>query len=571
MNVEQQILLGVEALKTHNMKQAFDHLFEAAHHDKEALRLFLRIPVYATRMHLLTVDQIALAKREAKKGDALAQYVFGRYHQLFKPDQDSPQKAIDLFEACKDEIPEALCAQAIMLVDGYYGEVDFERYDEWLKEAIEKGSMHAFRKRMIDTTYGRCNTKTDTQAVIEKVKAYLNGNESDDLRTTDPFLYHELGNAYIANGEKELAIHYFTKAADMGHYESLPRLCFCMGCDKDGYVVNQKAFDLALKTGCQFMDPTCICFRAEFSNDEFEKLSPEEQKEKHQQIDEDLHTSFELGEELAPCILGFYYYYGRNGYKQDYTEAWNWFLAGARMEDDTSFAMLAEMIKEGQQPGDLNLSDEFMEYCQLSALRRGDQSQVNAVVDAYHEGKLAFAATEIEKYYVPLYEEAEDDEDEYDEDDEEHEEEEEYEPDPLPLKLMAIIQPDGKAYIHEYNVEEDWDDLPAMIDARRLDAIRTQPLYDLSKKMHYFTKHITAWVDNMGLLRGLRENRIGCMLYPGSIVGDLILTLEDNRYEPMSFDNLDKLKKILAELGANLIAVYLDDGPDDDGRYDAWS
>ena len=139
------------------------------------------------------------------------------------------------------------------------------------------------------------------------------------------------------------------------------------------------------------------------------------------------------------------------------------------------------------------------------------------------------------------------------------------------MNFIAIIQPDGKAFIHEYNVEEDWDDLPPMIDAKRLDAIRTQPLYDLSKKMHYTTDHITAWVDNMGLLRGLPENRIGCMLYPGSIVGDLILTLEDNRYDPKSFGDLDELKQILTELGANLIAVYLDDGPDDDGRYDAWS
>lgn len=138
-------------------------------------------------------------------------------------------------------------------------------------------------------------------------------------------------------------------------------------------------------------------------------------------------------------------------------------------------------------------------------------------------------------------------------------------------KLIAVIEPNGNAVIHEFNVEEDWDDLPPMIDAKRLDAIRTQPLYDLTDKIGYRNKHITAWVDNMGLLRGLPENRIGCRLYPGPIVGDLILTLEDNRYEPMSFENLSELKQVIAELGATLKYVYLDDEPDDDGRYDAWS
>ena len=32
-----------------------------------------------------------------------------------------------------------------------------------------------------------------------------------------------------------------------------------------------------------------------------------------------------------------------------------------------------------------------------------------------------------------------------------------------------------------------------------------------------------------------------------------------------------QLKKIVAALGAQLENVYLDDAPDDDGRYDAWS
>ena len=123
---------------------------------------------------------------------------------------------------------------------------------------------------------------------------------------------------------------------------------------------------------------------------------------------------------------------------------------------------------------------------------------------------------------------------------------------------IAIIKPNGKAFIHKFNVEENWDDLAPMIDARRLDAIRTQPLYDISKKMHYTDTHITAWVDNMGLLRGLPENRIGCRLYPGSIVGDLILTLEDNRYDPKSFDDLDELKKILAELGVKTENIIIE-------------
>ncbi|MBO6026144.1 MAG: hypothetical protein J6P73_02770, partial [Bacteroidales bacterium] len=152
--------------------------------------------------------------------------------------------------------------------------------------------------------------------------------------------------------------------------------------------------------------------------------------------------------------------------------------------------------------------------------------------------------------------------------DEDEDEDDYYVPE---MMLMAIIDTNGKADIHEYDVDGGWDDLPPMIGAKRLDAIRTQPLYDLSEKMGYTNNHITAWVDNMGLLKNLPMNPVGCRLYPGPIAGDMILTLEDNKYNPLSFNDVDELKKIIAELGATFRNLYLDDGPDDDGRYDAYS
>jgi hypothetical protein len=51
----------------------------------------------------------------------------------------------------------------------------------------------------------------------------------------------------------------------------------------------------------------------------------------------------------------------------------------------------------------------------------------------------------------------------------------------------------------------------------------------------------------------------------------MILTLEDAKYHPMSFNSLNDLKQVITALGAKLDNIILDDGPDDDGRYDAWS
>ena len=75
----------------------------------------------------------------------------------------------------------------------------------------------------------------------------------------------------------------------------------------------------------------------------------------------------------------------------------------------------------------------------------------------------------------------------------------------------------------------------------------------------------------MGLMNNLPMNRIGCRIYPGPIAGDMILTVEDARYNPKSFKSLEQLKLVLEALGADLGDVKIEDSPDDDGRFHAWS
>ena len=137
-------------------------------------------------------------------------------------------------------------------------------------------------------------------------------------------------------------------------------------------------------------------------------------------------------------------------------------------------------------------------------------------------------------------------------------------------KYVVIIKTDGSAEIIDFDVEY-WDELPQYIDARRLDAVRVVPLYDIAEKLG-LDDHITGWVDDRGLLKNLDENPVGCKIYPGKIVGDVILTLEDDEYKPQSFNDLDTVYDVLDKLGVTEIEENFDDEYDEeDGRYDAWS
>ena len=135
---------------------------------------------------------------------------------------------------------------------------------------------------------------------------------------------------------------------------------------------------------------------------------------------------------------------------------------------------------------------------------------------------------------------------------------------------IAIIKTDGTAEIIEFDVEY-WDELPDYVVAQHLDAVRVMPLYDIAEKLG-LDDHITGWVDDKGVLKDLDENPVGCKIYPGKLVGDMILTLEDDNYKPKSFNDLDVVYDVLGKLGVTEIEENFDDEYDEeDGRFDAWS
>lgn len=568
--VREAVQLGKEDLLRHDIPAAFDHLIYAAHMDRNACQLFLMIINVRVRLFRLGKEQVALLKSLAEKGFALSQYAYGRWLESRRPESDSLDMADEyLTKAEKAGIGDALYAQAVLLKAGHYGLVDREKFSEMISQAVDQGSFLAEQYLYRQTIYGWNGVTADPQRIVDGLKKWLNGDESNDILVVNPAYYHVLGDAYAELNDKENAEHYYRKAINMGLFEAWT--------DLSNLHFNDEDFDKLLDQGCKAGVANCLAVRAARRMDTYNELEKEYQDElennpllakgtKNQlvritgDIMEDLLSAYEEGSDMAPYYLGDAYQNGSYGFDKDFIKAWNWYVEGANRDDGDAYLSLSLMISNHENPIEIPDEEKTMYYYVMMALRNNATADIlDTVVEGYLNGEFSDYAEEFERYYLPEYYRKHEGEEEVDEDGDDE------------YKLIAIIEPNGNAVIHEFNVEEDWDDLPPMIDAKRLDAIRTQPLYDLTDKMGYRNKHITAWVDNMGLLRGLPENRIGCRLYPGSIVGDLILTLEDNKYKPMSFENLSELKQVIAELGATLKYVYLDDEPDDDGRFDAWS
>lgn len=559
--------LGKEALMNHEISKAFTYLLMPAHVDAEALRLFLMIINTYTRLYLLNDKQVALLKEYAEKGYAVSQYAYGRYHYIVRPDKDSLEKADKYFkEAEKAGLPDALHAQSNIMRDGHYGLVDREEAKRMTEEAVDKGSSFATRALYRNVIFGH-DMEPNPQLAVDTLKKWLNGDESDDISVVNPMYYELLGDAYEALGDYENAETYYMKAIQMGYVEACGSYCLLFGKELETEEQKQTYIDMLTKGG-QAGDPASYLYLAAYYMDNYENYDTDKQPEITRQIKEHLQEASDLGSQMAPYFIGSAYYYGNYGFEQDNEKAWKWGAEGTQRDDGNAYKLLASMISNEDNPNEVG--EGMLEYCAIMSLRCGCNDLLRLVVESYYNGELTEYAAEIEKYYIPEYD-ALPDEDDEDEEEEYDEEEEEQDYGDLEYKFIAIVKTNGTADIMEFDVEEGWDELPEMVGARRLDAIRTQPLYDISKQTGYSSDHVTAWVDNMGLMKDLPMNPIGCKLYPGPIAGDMILTLEDSKYNPKSFESLDRLKAVVAALGATLKNVFLDDGPDDDGRFDAYA
>ena len=556
--IREAVKNGKEALLKHDISTAFDHLFKPAHLDKDAFKLFLRIVNQRNRLFAISKEQVALMKDFAERGYALSQYAYGRWLEAHRPEADSLKIADEYFKkAEKNGMADALFVQSVLLKAGHYGMVDREEAARMVNEAVDKGSFLAYQYVLRQTIYGWNNVTADPKRVVDGIKEWFKDGESDDILTINPAYYNILGEAYAELKDTKNADKYFRKAINMGYIEAYFDL-YQLHLDS-----NQEDAEEILEQGCNAYVANCLLSRAISLMNCYEEDENPVYGLELPVISEDLMSAYEEGSDLAPYYIGDNYYHGNYGYKKDLKMAWYFFAEGTKRDDGESYEMLAVMVSGDENPYEISDKEGFVNHCAMMALRNGNDNLLDLVVESYRNGELTDYAAEIEKYYIPEYEKSHENDDEEDEDDDE----EEYESD---LLLIAIVKTDGKADIIEFDVENGWDELPEFVGANRLDAIRVQPLYDISNQLGY-DDHITGWVDNMGLMKDLPMNPIGCKIYPGPIAGDMILTLEDKKYNPKSFNDLDELKQVIAALGAKLDNICLDDEPDDDGRYDAWS
>ena len=397
---------GAECLLENKMSDAFDYLlFPACNDDETARRLFLRIPNGVFPMFMLTDSQVKELKEYSDNGFAIAQYALGRYYQLVRPNRENLIKARKLFEAAAAQgLGDACCGLALLARDGWYEEADTEKYNELLDKAKQNGSQKAFYLKGKDIVYGSNGWNADPQRLSDTMKDILKGatwEEEKDIYNYEPDDFDLLGRAYEETGQKDEAEKAYIHAVSMGYYEALSHLATMMCCDEDGNIVEKESFDEYIGIGIEHNDAWSFAMRGNVSDEEYDALPSNEKVRKTAEIKSDLEKACKLGDNMAPYLLGCHYYFGTQGFEEDDEAAWKWFNLGSAYGSSSCYSMMAQMISEGHCPK--KVSEKFHAYCLLCACRFGDESMLEDVIEAYRNGLLDDFKNEIEKYYIPRY------------------------------------------------------------------------------------------------------------------------------------------------------------------------
>lgn len=535
IETEEAIKRGKEALLKNDVITAFDLLYNAARVDQTARRLFLMIPEIKTRLFLLTMDQEEFLEEEAKKEDPLAQYTLAR---LYQAQGHSLDEARDLFiAAAKSDMGDPIAALALMMVNGQLEgvEVDKEKYFQGIEEAVDKNSMLGQYHLYKAAIRGFENHPADPQAVINNIKDWLKGDESEDILKVNPTYYEILAMAYEALGDTKTAADYYQKCIRMGRTDLHDLWTLNTFINDDMEITDEEGYEKALEDGTALGCPGSYLLRAYRNEYLYDNTDDQhKQAELSKKIEYDYFMAGNLGNGYGCYRLGYHQRYGNYGITEDTSEAWMNLLEASGMNVPEAWEEMGKMYLDDEAPE--GLGPNFISYCRLMGLRQGDDSMLIPVIVSFVGGYLEQYRNEVKKYYLPRYDALSD------------EEKTRY----FGIEFVALIDTSGSAYLTEFDFSiQDWAELEEMLDADHLEAVHTQQLDEIGKELE-LDGRLTAWVDGDRVEKGF------------------VITLEDEFSQPMAIE-LDKLKKIVEALGAHVDDVFYEEFPDNDNPYDPYA
>lgn len=377
----------------------FDDLVQTAlTDDSEAAQIYLS-RVFYTRcsIFMLSPDTIEQVKQAADKGNACAQFAYGRHLIVTNPNEQSKELSLEYFEKAKQqELPDAIAAISDAWRYGDFGIVDHSKANQALSQALHLRSEYAAFIRLKTMVLG---DEEQLETALDATDMLIETN----ARRKTPFsqwLYFK-GVALYTMGNIEEAKKCITYASNQGNIDAwLERAVYAGGIGDDGYIIDKKIYFETLSEGAEHHSAECRTLLAWNAALQFDELPPREQTpELAQEIIDELKECVHYGSKTASELLGDIYLNGWLQLSPDVDLAWRWYAQSAIWHCDTAYEKMYEMVHDHLK----DVEQDFSDMLAISGARLGSKRLLAATVIAYTHGRLTEYASEIEQYYEPIF------------------------------------------------------------------------------------------------------------------------------------------------------------------------
>ena len=378
----------------------FDDLVQTAlTDDSEAAQIYLS-RVFYTRcsIFMLSPDTIEQVKQAADKGNAYAQFAYGRHLIVTNPNEQSKDLSLEYFgKAQQQGLPDAIAAISEAWRYGDFGIVDHSKAKQAVNQALQLRSEYAAFSQLKTMVLGDDDQLEKALIVID---ALIELNAQREM----PFaLWHYFkGVAHCTMGDIEEAEKHLTFACNQGNIDAwLERAVNAGGFDENGDIADNEAYIKALREGAEHHNPECRTLLAWDTVLQFdEHPSQERTPQLAQTIIDELQQCTRYGSKTACELLGDIYLNGWLQLSPDVDLAWRWYAQSAIWHCDTAYEKMYEMVHDHLK----DVEQDFSDMLAISGARLGSKRLLAATVIAYTHGRLTEYASEIEQYYEPIFE-----------------------------------------------------------------------------------------------------------------------------------------------------------------------
>lgn len=353
-----------------------------AANDPKAAREFLEQLYIYEDIFYINDDTLEMIKEYSDKGNGYAEFAYARYHACTSPAEDSQNIAMEYYKkAYANGIADAGIGMALATYYGRGCQPNRERYKELIEEAQAAGSRFATYLTVRETLYGW------RKRPINPGKA---------LTTINRFIQQDGEESIVWNSLKAKAIEtiyglsaatpYFEKVAEKGSISGWDRLFIARSYHDDLERYDKEIFNKEIKKAMDMESGLAYFLKAELN--EYNKESVPL-----------LEKAFKLGDDGAACRIGDLYFYHLEKDENPFRKAQEYYLKGFKYDN----SLCAEKLVEMWEKGYAELDESTLENIIIVGARMDSERLIVKAVERYREGGMEQYAQEIEKYFVPDY------------------------------------------------------------------------------------------------------------------------------------------------------------------------